>query len=79
MSVHWLWKHRAHLLWGVSAASLIGTVGNIYLARWCFAVWFITNLIWVAVDYRKKIYPQAALHLVYAGLAVMGWFKWGGD
>jgi nicotinamide riboside transporter PnuC len=65
-----------HWTWGVTVASIIGTVANVYRRRWCFAVWLATNLLWCAADARAGIYSQAALSAIYAGLAVWGWIRW---
>jgi nicotinamide riboside transporter PnuC len=56
---------------------MIATVANLHKARWCFVVWFVTNLMWVVVDFNAGIYPQAGKELVYTGFAVWGWVKWG--
>ncbi len=64
------------LFWLVTAASLVGTVANIYKRRWCFAVWLVTNLAWTGYDLYLSAYPQAALMAVYAALSVWGWFSW---
>jgi len=62
--------------WLVTVASLIGVIANIHELRWCFAVWFCTNITWMVVDWRKGLYAQSALFAVYTGLAVWGWFAW---
>ena len=64
------------VMWGVTVASLVGTVANIYQRRWCFGVWAMTNLAWTAYDIHKTAYPQAALQAVYFGLAIWGLCKW---
>jgi nicotinamide riboside transporter PnuC len=63
-------------MWLVSAASLAATIANIYKARWCFFVWLVCNILWVLYDVDKNAIPQAALMAIYAGLAVLGIFKW---
>ena len=64
------------LLWIVTAASLIATVANIYKKRWCFIIWFMSNIVWAVTDFYYGIYSQAALMLIYTVLAVWGWYKW---
>ncbi len=64
------------LMWGVTVASLIGTVANIKKKRWCFGVWLGTNLAWMSYDFYIGSYAQAALFAVYAGLAVYGLYEW---
>lgn len=63
-------------MWMVTAASIIGTVANIYKKSWCFILWFFTNSIWCIYDYVIGAYAQSALFLVYVGLAVWGIYEW---
>ena len=65
-----------NLMWIVSAASLVGTVANIYKRRWCFVVWCATNTVWVAYDLDKGAHAQAALMACYACLSVWGLCRW---
>jgi nicotinamide riboside transporter PnuC len=62
--------------WGITLASLIGTVANIYKKQWCFIIWLFTNSIWCAVDYYQGLYSQSALFAVYFLLAIWGLRKW---
>ena len=63
-------------MWGVTVASLVGTVANIYRRRWCFWIWLVTNSAWTAYDMYKESYPQAALMGIYAALSVWGLCRW---
>jgi len=63
-------------MWIVMVASLVGTVANIYKKRWGFGVWLVTNAAWVWHNLLIREYPQAALFLVYTGLAVWGLVRW---
>ena len=65
--------------WGVAAASLAATILNINKRRACFVIWLATNLSWTFVDFIHGIHAQSALHAVYSGLAVWGWFSWRPD
>lgn len=64
------------MTWALAAISLTATVANIYNQRWCFWLWLGTNCCWRAIDWHAGIPAQAALHGVYAGLAVWGLWKW---
>lgn len=64
------------LMWGVTCASLVGVVANVYKLRWCFAVWAVTNATWAIYDYRIGANAQAALQAVYFGLSIWGLWKW---
>lgn len=65
-----------HAMWLVTIVSIVGNIGNIHQRRWCFAVWGVTNILWVAYDIHKTAYPQAALMATYFALCVWGWFRW---
>jgi len=62
--------------WIVAVLSLIGVVLNIRQDRRCFFIWTGTNAAWAAVDFSRELYAQAALFLVYFGLAVWGLYAW---
>lgn len=64
------------LMWGVTIASIIGTVANIYKLPWCFVVWLVTNSLWTAYDLYIGATAQAALGAVYVGLAAWGIHQW---
>lgn len=70
------WMMIEMAMWGISIISLIGTVGNIYKRRWCFALWLGTNSAWAAYDVYKTAYPQAALMAWYFVLAAWGLWVW---
>lgn len=65
-----------HVMWGVTLASLIGTLANVYRKRWCFWIWLVTNTAWSAYDWWIGAYSQSALMGVYAGLSVLGLIQW---
>lgn len=65
-------------MWGVTVASIIGTVANIYKLQWCFVVWLATNSVWCVYDFYIGAYPQAALFAVYVLLAIWGILEWYG-
>jgi len=67
-----------NLMWLVTAAAIVGAIGNVRHRRWGFAVWIVTNACWLAYDLAIGANAQAALFAVYAGLAIWGWLSWGG-
>lgn len=60
----------------VTAASIIGTVANVYQKRWCFIIWILTNCFWCVYDALIGQYAQTALFAVYFMLAIAGLVKW---
>jgi hypothetical protein len=65
-------------MWPVVAASILGTVTNIHHRRWCFAVWVVTNGLWVLyLGPGKSAWPAAALQFIYFCLSLYGVAQWG--
>ena len=64
------------VIWTTTVASLIAVVLNIRKHRVCFAIWLGTNLSWAVIDFTHKIYGQAFLQAIYAGLSVWGLIEW---
>ena len=62
--------------WAITAASIIGTVANIYKKTWCFGLWLVTNSLWMIVDFREGLYSQSFLFFIYVLLAVWGLYQW---
>jgi nicotinamide riboside transporter PnuC len=60
----------------ITAASIVGTVANIYRRRFGFVLWFLTDVFWCAYDITIAEYSQAVLWGVYALLAAWGWWRW---
>lgn len=64
------------LKWLTAFASIVGVVLNIRRQRACFYVWAATNATWAAIDAVHGIWSQAALQVVYFGLAIWGIRSW---
>lgn len=62
--------------WLVSAASIVGVILNIQKKRASFLIWIGTNASWAVIDFARGIPQQGVLFVVYAFLAVWGWFSW---
>jgi len=60
----------------ITAASIIGTIANIYKKRWCFMIWLFTNSAWCVIDTMHGLYAQSMLFVVYTILAVWGLIQW---
>ena len=65
------------MTWFVAGASLFATWLNIRRVRWCFAIWFCTNVTWAGYDFAHGLPAQGALMSVYAALAIWGYVAWG--
>ncbi len=62
--------------WIITGLSIVGVILNIHKRPEGFAVWIVTNSCWMAIDWHKGIYPQAALFAVYLVLSVWGLIRW---
>ena len=67
--------------------SIIGTIlslgGNIFIAkknRIGFVLWFIGNVVWIAVNIIGTVnIPMVLMYVVYMIINVVGFIKWGKD
>jgi len=60
-------------------ASISGFICVLLLIRrniWNFAFGFVQVTLFVWVFYNAKLYSDTALHVVYMGLQVYGWWNW---
>ena len=62
--------------WAIAAASLLGTIMNLYKDRRCFYIWTATNLYWVIYDAANGLYSQSVLMMVYFIISIAGIWKW---
>ena len=62
--------------WLVTAICLAGTVLNVKKVRWCFHLWAIGNIAWLAIDLSNRLYSRAFLDLVQLALAIWGAVEW---
>ena len=62
--------------WFITFASLTGTVLNIKKKKFCFIIWFFTNICWTFIDLVHGVYAQSFLQFVYVGLSVWGIIEW---
>ncbi|RKY19793.1 MAG: hypothetical protein DRQ55_09680 [Planctomycetota bacterium] len=64
------------LYWFIAGASLFATLLNIGKHRVCFAIWVVTNTVWMHADWTHGLPEQAALHGAYLCLALYGSWRW---
>lgn len=62
--------------WLVTATCLAGTVLNVKKMRWCFHLWALGNIAWLAIDLNNRLYSRAFLDLVQLLLALWGLYAW---
>lgn len=62
--------------WIVTIICLVGTVLNVKKIRFCFILWTIGNLLWLALDLYNYLYSRALLDIIQLLLAVWGYIAW---
>ena len=62
--------------WLITAACLAGTVLNVKKIRWCFHLWALGNIAWMAMDIGNGLWSRAFLDLVQLGFALWGMHEW---
>jgi murein tripeptide amidase MpaA len=70
---------RRTMMWLLTCLSICGVVLNVNKDPAGFLVWMFTNACWAVIDYRKRLYAQAFLFVVYFFLALWGWISWVGN
>ena len=59
--------------------SLTGVGLNVFKKRTCWIFYFVANCLWIWLYLRIQFYPVVFLMVVYQGLAIWGFKKWGKD
>lgn len=60
----------------VTVLTLVGTVANAFQKSWCFYLWIITNLFWIAYNINIKQYQQAIIYIVNTIICIIGIINW---
>ncbi|MFA6635704.1 MAG: nicotinamide mononucleotide transporter [Candidatus Omnitrophota bacterium] len=64
------------VMWMLAGLSIFGVVLNVNKDPAGFLVWMFTNASWAVIDFRKRLYAQSFLFVVYFFLALWGWISW---
>lgn len=62
--------------WIVTAICLLGTILNIKKSYWCFVLWIIGNVCWMAFDLWFGLFSRFSLDVVQLGFAIWGLIEW---
>jgi len=62
--------------WLMTALSIAGTVLVVRRRPKGFALWVVSNVGWVVIDWRAGLISQAALFVVYLALSLWGIWEW---
>ncbi|MFH1665898.1 MAG: nicotinamide mononucleotide transporter [Candidatus Omnitrophota bacterium] len=64
------------MMWLLAGLSITGVILNVQKNPAGFALWMFTNACWAVIDFRKRLYAQSFLFVVYFFLALWGLFSW---
>ena len=62
--------------WGLAVLSLIGTALNVKKIKYCFYIWTVSNILWLAYDIYTGLFSRAVLDFVHLCFAVWGIVEW---
>ena len=62
--------------WIAASLSLIGIALNTYLIIWCWAVWIVSDFVWIYWSTKKKVWSQVVLWIIFIVANLYGWFIW---
>jgi nicotinamide riboside transporter PnuC len=66
------------IMWCVCVAAILGTELNVRKRREGFALWAVTNLVFIVRNACIGEWPQAMLFGVYLVMCIRGWRSWKG-
>lgn len=69
-------EFKEMMMWFLALLSIIGVVLNVQKDPRGFLLWMFTNACWAVIDFRKRLYAQSFLFVVYFFLALWGWISW---
>jgi len=65
---------------GLEIAGVLTGIVAVWLTTrqkiWCWPIGIVSVLLFVAVFFRARLYAAMGLQVVYAGVAVYGWYAW---
>jgi nicotinamide riboside transporter PnuC len=64
--------------WVLSFLSIVGAIMNIKVMPSCFIVWTLTNIGWIILNVKTKLWGQIPLWIVFTALNIYGYFSWTG-
>lgn len=65
-----------YIVYGVTFATIVGTVANSFGKRWCFGVWMCTNGFWCVYNALIEQYAQGLLYGFNFAMAIVGLVQW---
>lgn len=62
-----------------AALALLYVLLAMFQNRLCWVAAFVSALCYLVIFAEVKLYMESGLQLIYASMAVLGWYFWGGD
>ena len=63
--------------WVATVLAVVGVLLNNARIRWCFPLWFVSNVISLAYHIRARLWGLVVRDMIFVALAIAGWFQWG--
>jgi nicotinamide riboside transporter PnuC len=64
------------VIWSLTILSIIGTIMNAKLNKWCFIVYIIANTGWIGINMYCGLWQQIPMWIVYIIIGIYGWYTW---
>lgn len=65
--------------WIAVSLSILGIILNARKNVWCWAVWILSNIFWLAYEIPKGEIPSIILWVVFLVMNSYGWYSWKKD
>lgn len=74
----WLGKFLTieYLQWVAALICIIGLVLNVKKDSRSFLIWIAGNCIWIFIDIKEGLIPQAILFIIYSFFNLYGYLEW---
>lgn len=69
-------KKEKIMEWIATFLSILGAILNAFLIKEGFYIWGVSNLIWVFVGLKQKMYGMALTFTVYFFINIIGLIYW---
>ncbi|MFA5176348.1 MAG: nicotinamide mononucleotide transporter [Candidatus Nanoarchaeia archaeon] len=69
-------KKEKIMEWIATVLSIFGAILNAFLIKEGFYIWGVSNLIWVFVGLKQKMYGMALTFTVYFFINIIGLIYW---
>jgi nicotinamide riboside transporter PnuC len=62
--------------WAALALTLIGLYFNCKKSVWCWPIWVVSDMLWIAYLLPKNEVAQVLMNIVFIGFNAYGWALW---